>query len=172
MLNLIMPIGVVVVLLFLAKRFVRSRDSLQSYQTKRMRHNEGLLASIHDDVKMFSSEEAMQPVVAGVRELVALNDLHGCVLDDRGSSLHVETPTLQFDVSWVLRTTQLASAKLAGQGGRIRRGHWEVLVFNEPLPASVIPGHVHHSEEPETIQELALLMARIESLLCPDEEPA
>lgn len=170
MFTLIMPLGVVVVLLFLAKRFVRSRDSLQSYQTKRLRHNEDLLTSIHDGVKRFSAEEAMQPVAAGVRELITLNDLHGCVLDDNGSFLHVETPTLQFDVSWVLRTTQLTSAKLAGQGGRIRRGHWEIRVFNAPLAADSIPGHTHHTDDPEILQELAPLMARIEHLLCPDEE--
>ncbi|MEG2139283.1 MAG: hypothetical protein RRY20_00660, partial [Bilophila sp.] len=127
MLSLLMPLGAVVVLLFLAARFVRSRDSLQAYQGKRLQHNEDVLATIHEDGKTLSPEEAMRPVVAGVRELA----FPACVLHDNGASLRIETPTCQLAVVWILRTSHLTSATVSGKGGTVRQGHWELRVLHE-----------------------------------------
>ena len=56
----------VLVLVFLIRRFVRHRQTLEQYRDERERHAESVLASIRHENECLEPSEALQPVLAGL----------------------------------------------------------------------------------------------------------
>lgn len=118
----------VFVLVFLIRRFVRHRQTLEQYRDERARHAESVLASLRQANESLEPEEALQPVLAGLRELTDLHpDLVACQVSREGNTALVRvasSPPRVFELAWRVRVARLSSLENGKivQGG----GHWEV----------------------------------------------
>lgn len=118
----------VLVLVFLIRRFVRHRQTLEQYRDERELHAESVLASIRHENECLEPSEALQPVLAGLRELEELNpELLACRVtqEEDTARMHVaSSPPRVLELAWRVREARLSSL----EGGRILQGggHWEV----------------------------------------------
>lgn len=150
MTGLLFPLGAIIFLLFLVRRFVKPRDSLQAYQEKRLLHNNEKLNALHEEGKSLPPDEAMQPVVAAVQEIVELNGIEGVDLEPTGNALRVVTPFHQLHIVWALRVAQLRASSGPHDETIFRKGTWELQV---------------DGKEPERFEELLDLMTEIQHYL-------
>lgn len=155
MTGLLFPLGAIIFLLFLVRRFVKPRDSLQAYQEKRLLHNNEKLNALHEEGKSLPPDEAMRPVVAAVREIVELNALEGVRLEETGNALRIVTPFHQLEIIWALRIAQLRASSGPHDETVLRKGAWELRV---------------DGKEPERFEELLDLMTEIQGYLLPEEK--
>lgn len=118
----------VLALVFLIRRFVRHRQTLEQYRDERERHAESVLASIRHENECLEPSEALQPVLAGLRELEELNPgLLACRVtqeEDRARVCVASSPPRVLELAWRVREARLSPL----EGNRLLQGggHWEV----------------------------------------------
>lgn len=118
----------VLVLVFLIRRFVRHRQTLEQYRSERARHAESVLASLRQANESLEPDEALQPVLAGLRELAELHaGLLACHVDREETTARVHvasSPPRVLELAWRVREARLSPLENGKvlQGG----GHWEV----------------------------------------------
>lgn len=118
----------VLLLVFLIRRFVRHRPTFEEYREERDRHAEAAMAAIRHANAALDAEEALRPVMAGLREFLELHPDHfPCRLERKDDVLAVHigsAPPRRLEVAWIVRTAHLSPQRHGRdvQGG----GHWEV----------------------------------------------
>lgn len=132
---LMLVLGAVLVLLFVARRFLRHRESLTEYRERKQREHEAQVRQIHQANAGLDLGDALGPVAAGLREMAAERGVPlELALDGRElvvwrPSLGTrETPALR--VVWLVRAVRVPST-LYSHEPRLG-GHWELHLPDQP----------------------------------------
>ena len=159
MFSLIMPLGAVVLLLVMARRFLRHRESFEEFRARKAREHNSQMRGLHQANAALSPAEALLPVAAGLRELAAKARLR-FTLGSEGGDLLIrqeaeqafgpDKPPVVLRVRWVVRAVRVPNA-LRQTGPRVA-GHWELCVAGGPA---------------QPFTDLARLMRELETRLVP-----
>ena len=148
---LMLVLGAVLVLLFLARRFLRHRESLTEYRERKQREHEVRLRQIHQANAGLGLDDALGPVAAGLRELA---DEHGVTLElalDSGELVvwrpplgTREAPSLR--VVWLVRAVRVPSTLRPHEP--LLGGHWELRLPGQPAqPFTDLESLMHRMTE-------------------------
>ncbi len=122
--------GTAALVLFLARRFVRHRTTFGEFKERRDGHCAATLAALRSEAAGMNADEAMAPVIAGVRELLHISGRS----DDPKMRVEktADGPRLMLyaseaetapcaEIAWVLRSVRVRKGT-----GEMRRGYWEL----------------------------------------------
>jgi len=150
--------GIAALMLFLARRFVRHRTTFGEFRARRDGRCEETLAALRWEATRMNADEAMAPVIAGVREMLCTS---GRPEDPNmrvertadGPRLTLCVPkdgiTPCIEIGWVVQSVHIRTGTR-----EMRRGYWEV--HRQGLPVR------RH-------EDLAELMHEIDRFLSEDE---
>lgn len=144
-------LGPVVLLLFLARRFMRHRRTFAEFKEERDKRHEAALTALHQEAGRMDAAEAMAPVIAGVSEMIRSagqteEDSVRVETAPDGPRLLVRGPDAEVEVRWVAHVVRMRT----GRGREVRHGRWEMRQNNR-----LVGCH----------EDLALLMRALEARL-------
>ena len=114
----------VLVLLFVARRFLGSKEPFAEYSRKKHELIMREMEAMRRENSHLSAQEALAPVKSGLEELLELHasPLH-VQLETHESSIRLQGAHTSYTISWRLPVTSLHSLRKTVQG----TGHWELM---------------------------------------------